>query len=133
MHDIDAPTAKRLLRTLPYEEWLPVGRMMIPKGIHTARVGSLEELLEDLDLPCERLLGAEHRGVIHHRLLQVLADRERRLTLAAALDRGDLRLGGIGGVIIAGGGRQRKKNDFAQWGSDDSSGYGGSARTSYGY
>ena len=45
MHDIDAPTAKRLLRTLPYEEWLPVGRMMIPKGIHTARVGSLEELL----------------------------------------------------------------------------------------
>jgi len=44
MHFLDAKEAKRLLREVAYEEWLPVGRMMVPKGVHNARVGSLEEL-----------------------------------------------------------------------------------------
>jgi len=44
MQFMDAKEAKHLLREVPYEQWLPVGRMMVPKGVHTSRVGSLEEL-----------------------------------------------------------------------------------------
>jgi hypothetical protein len=44
MQSIDPKEARHLLRELPYEKWLPVGRMMVPKGVHQARVASLEEL-----------------------------------------------------------------------------------------
>jgi hypothetical protein len=44
MQSIDPRKARHLLRELPYEKRLPVGRMMVPKGIHQARIGSLEEL-----------------------------------------------------------------------------------------
>jgi len=44
MQFMEAKEAKYLLREVPYEKWLPVGRMMVPKGVHTSRVGSLEEL-----------------------------------------------------------------------------------------
>jgi len=44
MKFMEAKEAKHLLREVPYEKWLPVGRMMVPKGVHTSRVGSLEEL-----------------------------------------------------------------------------------------
>jgi len=44
MQFMEAKKANYLLREVPYEQWLPVGRMMVPKGVHTSRVGSLEEL-----------------------------------------------------------------------------------------
>ena len=44
MQSIDPKEARHLLRELPYEKWLPVGRMMVPKGVHQARIASLEEL-----------------------------------------------------------------------------------------
>jgi len=44
MQFIDQKGAKYLLREIPYTQWLKIGRMMIPKGIHQARISSLEEL-----------------------------------------------------------------------------------------
>jgi hypothetical protein len=44
MQTIDPKEAQHLLRELPYEKWLLVGRMMVPKGVHQARIASLEEL-----------------------------------------------------------------------------------------
>jgi len=44
MKKIDSIEAQHLLRELPYEKWLEIGRMMIPKGIHHARIASLTEL-----------------------------------------------------------------------------------------
>ncbi len=44
MKFIDQKEAKHLLREVPYEEWLVIGRMMVPKGVHMARISSLEEL-----------------------------------------------------------------------------------------
>jgi hypothetical protein len=44
MQHIDSKTAQHLLREVPYAQWLKVGRMMIPKGIHQARISSLTEL-----------------------------------------------------------------------------------------
>jgi len=44
MQFIDQKEAKYLLREVPYAEWLVIGRMMVPKGVHMARISSLEEL-----------------------------------------------------------------------------------------
>lgn len=44
MQFIDKKEAQHLLREVPYAQWLTVGRMMVPKGVHQARVSSLEEL-----------------------------------------------------------------------------------------
>jgi hypothetical protein len=44
MQTIDQTEARHLLREVPYAEWLQIGRMMIPKGIHQARISSLSEL-----------------------------------------------------------------------------------------
>jgi len=44
MQYLDQKEAKHLLREVPYEEWLVIGRMMVPKGVHMARISSLEEL-----------------------------------------------------------------------------------------
>ena len=44
MQKIDPTEAQQLLREVPYAEWLKIGRMMIPKGIHQSRIGSLSEL-----------------------------------------------------------------------------------------
>ena len=44
MQKIGPTEAQQLLREVPYAEWLKIGRMMIPKGIHQSRIGSLSEL-----------------------------------------------------------------------------------------
>ena len=44
MKPIEKKEAQYLLRNLPYEKWLAVGRMMVPKGLHIARISNLEEL-----------------------------------------------------------------------------------------
>ena len=44
MQFIDQKEAQHLLRKIPYEQWLTIGRMMIPKGVHHARISSLGEL-----------------------------------------------------------------------------------------
>jgi len=44
MQMIDPKEARHLLREVPYAQWLKIGRMMIPKGIHQSRISSLPEL-----------------------------------------------------------------------------------------
>ena len=45
MHYIDSKRAAHLLRQLPYNDWMSIGILQIPKGMGRVDIGSLDELL----------------------------------------------------------------------------------------
>ena len=57
MKDVSQQQAASILSDLPYEQWLSVGRMMTPKGIHKAKMSCLRELYWFLE-PSSRSLAA---------------------------------------------------------------------------
>ena len=75
MQFIDKKEAQHLLREVPYEQWLVIGRMMVPKGVHQARISSLEEL-EWTIRPTAKTLVAMRFDNLERWLSDAIGDKE---------------------------------------------------------
>ncbi len=55
MTQLSKQEAETLLQSLPYEQWLTAGRMLMPSGIHKERLSSLKEVHWFLEPSCKTL------------------------------------------------------------------------------
>jgi len=75
MNELTCQEAKTILQPVAHGQWLTVGRMLMPSGIHRERLGSLKELYWFLE-PSSRSLPAIDFTRLSDWLENVVQDRQ---------------------------------------------------------